>query len=57
MAFIGYNNSWKSEFDNIVSSKDRIQDVYFNQLKLKVSGAHKRDEKKQQNLNLLITSL
>ena len=51
MAYISYNRLWKSEFDNIVSKKDKVQDVKINQLKLKVNDALKNkigsyDEKK-----------
>ena len=37
MAYISYNKLWKSEFDNIVSKKDKLQDLYFIQLKLEVN--------------------
>ena len=36
MAFLSYNKLWESEFDNIVSEKDEVQDININQLKLKV---------------------
>ena len=36
MACISYNNLWESDFDNIVSEKDRVQDLNINQLKLEV---------------------
>ena len=37
MANISYKNLWESEFDNIVSSEDRLQDANIIQLKLKGS--------------------
>ena len=39
MAFDGYEKLWVSESDNIVSKKDKVQDLYNNQLKLKVNHA------------------
>ena len=36
MAYISYNNLWESEFDSIVSKKDKLQDLNINQLKLEV---------------------
>ena len=36
MAYISYNKLWDSEFDNMVSKKDKVQDMNINQLKLKV---------------------
>ena len=34
MAYISYNISWESEFDNIVSKRDSLRDLNINQLKL-----------------------
>ena len=34
-----------SEFDNIVSKKDKFQDININQLKLEVHDAYKEGEK------------
>ena len=45
MAYISYNNFWESEFDNIVSKKDKVQDININQLKLEVHDTYKNDEK------------
>ena len=45
MAFISYNNLWKSTFNNIVSGKDKVQDIIFSQLKLEVQDAYNKDEK------------
>ena len=35
MAYISYNKLWESEFDGIVSERDKLQDSNINQLKLK----------------------
>ena len=35
----------ESEFDNIVSEKDKVQDLNNNQLKLEVHDTYKKDEK------------
>ena len=45
MAYISHNNLWESDFHNIVSKKDQVQDLNINQLKLKVPNAYKKDEK------------
>ena len=45
MAYISYNKLWESEFDNIVSKRDKLQDLYFNQLKLEVHDTSEKDEK------------
>ena len=36
---------WESEFDGIVSKRDKLQDLNINQLKLKVHDTYKKDEK------------
>ena len=36
---------WESEFDNIVSKRDKLQDLNINPLKLEVYDTYKRDEK------------
>ena len=36
MAHVCHNKLWESEFDNIVSKKDKVQDLNINQLKLEV---------------------
>ena len=36
---------WESEFDNIVSKRDNLQDLSINQLKLEVHDNYKTDEK------------
>ena len=45
MAYISYNNLWESEFDGIVSKRDRLQDSNISQLKLEVHDTYKKDEK------------
>ena len=45
MAYISYNNLWESEFDGIVSRRDKLQDLNINQLKLEVHDTYKKDEK------------
>ena len=45
MAYISYNRLWESEFDGIVSKRDKLQDSNINQLKLEVHDTYKRDEK------------
>ena len=45
MAYISYNKLWESEFDGIVSKRDKLQDLNISQLKLKVHDTYKKDEK------------
>ena len=45
MAYISYNRLWESEFDGIVSKRDKLQDSNNNQLKLEVHDTYKKDEK------------
>ena len=45
MAYIRYNKLWESEFDGIVSKRDKLQDSNINQLKLEVHDTYKKDEK------------
>ena len=45
MAYISYNKLWESEFDGIVSKRDKLQDLNINNLKLEVHDAYKKDEK------------
>ena len=52
MAYISYNKLWESEFDGIVSRRDKLQDLNINKLKLEVYDTYKKDEKKQQTLKL-----
>ena len=45
MAFISYNKLWESEFDGIVSKRDKLQDAIISQLKIEVHDTFKKDEK------------
>ena len=36
--------SWDREFDKIVSTKNKVQEININQLKLKVTETYKNDE-------------
>ena len=45
MAYISYNRLWESEFDGIVSKRDKLQDSNINELKLEVHDSYKKDEK------------
>ena len=40
---------WESEFDGIVSKRDKLQDLNINQLKLEVHDTYKKDEKIRTN--------
>ena len=45
MAYISYNKLWESEFDGIVSKRDKLQDLNINNLKLVELDTYKKDEK------------
>ena len=45
MAYISYNKLWESEFDGIVSKRDKLQDMNINQLEHEVHDTYKKDEK------------
>ena len=45
MAYISYNKLWESEFDGIVSKRDKLQDANISQLKLEVHDTYKKDKK------------
>ena len=45
MAYISYNKLWESEFDGIISRRDKLQDAHIDQLKLEVHDSYKKDEK------------
>ena len=45
MAYISYKKLWESEFDGIVSKRDKLQDLNINQLKLEVHDTYKKGEK------------
>ena len=52
MAYISYNKLWESEFDGIVSKRDKLQDINFNQVKLDVHDTFRKDEKITTNFEL-----
>ena len=45
MAYICYKKLWQSEFDGIVSKRDKLQDLKINKFKLEVHDTYKKDEK------------
>ena len=51
MAYISYNKLWESEFDGIVSKRDKLQDANISQLKLEVHDTYKKDEKLTTNFD------
>ena len=42
---MSYNKIWESELDNIVSQRDKLQDLNINQLKFQVYDTYKKDKK------------
>ena len=40
---------WESEFDGIVSKRDKLQDLNINQLKVEVHDTYRKNEKKTTN--------
>ena len=45
MAYISYNKLWESEFDGIVSKRDKLQGLNINNLKLELRDTYKKHEK------------
>ena len=45
MAYISYKKLWGSQFDIIVSNRDKLQDLKIVHLHLEVHDSHKKDEK------------
>ena len=45
MAYISNKKLWESEFDGIVSRRDKLQDANISQLELEVHDTYKKDEK------------
>ena len=37
MAYISFNELWESDFDNIVSETEKLQDINLNQLKVEIN--------------------
>ena len=52
MAYISYNELWESDFDGIVSKRDKLQHLNINQLKLEVHDTYKKDEKTTTNFEV-----
>ena len=50
MAYISYNTFCESEFDGIVSRRDKLQDFNINQIKLEVNDTYKKNQKLTTNL-------
>ena len=53
MSYSSYNKLWESEFDGIVSERDKLKVLNINQLKLEVHGNYKKDEKITKNFELV----
>ena len=45
MAYITYIKLWESEFDGIVSKRDKLQDLNIINLKLEIHDTYKKDKK------------
>ena len=45
MAYISNNKLWESEFDGIVSKRDKLQDLKISQIKLEVHDTYKKLKK------------
>ena len=56
MAYLSYNKLWESEFDGIVSKRDKLQDLNINQLKLEVHDTYEKDEKLTTNFEPIDSS-
>jgi len=55
MAYNSYNKIWESEFDGVVSKRDKLQDLNTNQLKLEYMILIRKMKKYQQTFNLSMT--
>ena len=42
MAYISHKKLWESKFDNMVSNRDKLQDLGINQLKFKIQENSKK---------------
>ena len=49
MAYINCQKVCESEFDAIVSKRDKLKDCYINQMKLEVYDTYKKDQKMTTN--------
>ena len=45
MAYISYDKLWEDEFHNIVSRRDKLEDMNINQTKLEIHDTYKKYEK------------
>ena len=45
MAYIPSNKLWETELDNIVSKRDKLQNLNFNELRFEVHDTYKKDKK------------
>ena len=52
MVYISWNKLWESEFDNIDSKRDKLQDMRNNQIKLEVDETYKKVKKITTNFQL-----
>ena len=50
MAHIRYKTLWESKFDNIVSKREKLQDMNISPLKPEVHDTYKEDEKLTTNI-------
>ena len=50
MAYMSYYKLWGSEFDNIVSKRDKLQELNISQSKLEVHNTYEKDEKITTNI-------
>ena len=53
MAYISYNKLWESEFDSIVSKRNKLKDLNINQIKREVHNGYKKDEKLTTSFELI----
>ena len=51
MACISYNSLWESKFDNIISKRDKLQELNINQLRLEVHDTYKKIKQKNRKNN------
>ena len=49
MAYISYSKLWEKESQEIISKKDKVQDMNINQLKLEVHDTSEENEKIKTN--------
>ena len=45
MAYISYKKLWESEFEGIVSKRDKLEELNISQLKVEVNDIYKKDQK------------